>query len=107
MKDRLICDRCHSPIKVSIMSKLNTDILCMACKKDERALPTYQAGADAETKAVRCGDYNFPGVGLTPGDQEFLAKRRAARNCNVTASDPKVDNQVSGFPGFPHKTGAG
>ena len=38
MKQPKICDRCHAPITVSIMSKLNTDILCMDCKDDEKAL---------------------------------------------------------------------
>lgn len=82
------CHRCYAPIRVSIMSKLNTDILCMACKDDEKALPSYQAGAEAEVEAVRSGNYNFPGVGLTPEDQKFLAARRAAR---ATAASNTAD----------------
>lgn len=73
------CHRCYASIRVSIMSKLNTDILCMACKDDEKCLPSYEAGDIAEIEAVRRGDYNFPGVGLTAEDQKFLAARRAAR----------------------------
>lgn len=79
MKPRTICNRCLAPIAVSIMSKLNTDILCMDCKDDEKELPSYQAGAAAETDAVRNGNYNFPGVGLTADDHKFLAERRATR----------------------------
>jgi hypothetical protein len=80
MKFRNICDRCTSPMRVSIMSKLNKDILCMACKEDEKALPSYEAGAVAELEAVRQGNYNFPGVGFTSDDHMFLAARRAVRN---------------------------
>jgi hypothetical protein len=84
MRPPQICDRCLAPTRVSIMSKLNTDVLCMDCKDDEKALPSYQAGAAAETDAVRRGDYNFPGVGLTAADQKFLAERRAKRSCRRT-----------------------
>ena len=54
----------------------------MACKEDEKALPSYEAGAVAELEAVRQGNYNFPGVGLTADDHMFLAARRAA--CTTT-----------------------
>ena len=87
------CHRCYASIRVSIMSKLNTDILCMACKDDEKSLPSYQAGADAELEAVRSGNYNFPGVGLTPEDQKFLAARRAARVQASSGPDDKDPNQ--------------
>jgi hypothetical protein len=56
----------------------------MICKEDERALPSYEAGTAAELAAVRQGDYNFPGVGLTPDDHAFLAKRRATRTNDST-----------------------
>jgi hypothetical protein len=45
------------------MSKFNNDIICMACKTKERAHPDYQKASDAEIRAVRQGDYNFPGIG--------------------------------------------
>jgi hypothetical protein len=33
---------------------------------------------------VRAGDDNFPGIGLSPQDQAFLAARRAARKSPTT-----------------------
>ena len=84
MKQPKICDQCHAPITVSIMSKLNTDILCMDCKDDEKALPSYQAGATAESDAVCRGHYNFPGVGLTQDDRKFLIERCTVRRSRHT-----------------------
>ena len=79
MKIKTTCDRCFGPATVSIMSKLNRDALCLDCKADEKALPSYKDGNAAELDAVKAGNYNFPGVGLTADDQAFLAARRAAR----------------------------
>jgi hypothetical protein len=61
---RSTCDRCGAgPGVATIMSKFNNDIICMACKTKERAHPEYQKASDAEIRAVRQGDYNFPGIG--------------------------------------------
>lgn len=57
------CDRCHQPALATIMSRFNTDTICLPCEKKERAHPDYQKAADAELAAVRRGDYNFPGIG--------------------------------------------
>jgi hypothetical protein len=73
------CDRCNGSLDSSIMSKFNRDILCTPCQDDECEAPGYAAADAAEVAAVRAGDYNFPGTGLSPQDQAFLAARRAAR----------------------------
>ena len=73
------CDRCGDALRASIMSKFNTDTLCMPCKSDEEALPCYPAAVDAERIACLRGDYNFLGIGLTAEDRASLAARRAAR----------------------------
>ncbi len=73
------CDRCNGELKLSIMSKFNTDTICMSCSEDEQQAPGYVAARDAEREAVRSGDYNFPGVGLSTEDLAFLAHRRKAR----------------------------
>ena len=73
------CERCHGPLNVSIMSKFNTDTICLACCHDEQQAPGYAAASAAEAGAVRSGDYNFPGVGLSTEDLAFLADRRKAR----------------------------
>ncbi len=51
----------------------------MSCSEDEQQAPGYVAARDAEREAVRSGDYNFPGVGLSTEDLAFLAHRRKAR----------------------------
>ena len=73
------CARCSEPLSVCSMSRFNTDILCPSCLKDEQGAPGYQFAHDAESAAVRAGDYNFPGVGLSPDDSAFLLKRRQER----------------------------
>ena len=63
------CDRCGGSLEGGrIMSKFNTDCLCLKCKEAERKLPEYEAASLAELEAVR-EDYkhnrpcNFPGIG--------------------------------------------
>jgi hypothetical protein len=58
------CDRCGKSLRDgSIMSKFNTQQICLECKDKERAHPLYAEADRAETEAVRRGDYNFPGIG--------------------------------------------
>ena len=73
------CDRCNCELKLSIMSKFNTDILCPLCSVDEKEAPGYPRASAAETAAVRSGDYNFPVVGLSPEDRAYLADLRKSR----------------------------
>ncbi len=73
------CDRCGMPMGAHIMSKFDLAIICIPCKGDERQAPGYPAADEAEVSAVRRGELNFPGVGLTDLDREFLEKRLAER----------------------------
>jgi hypothetical protein len=73
------CDRCSAKLDVSIMSKFNVDTLCDRCADDERLAPGYAAASQAEMAAVRNGDMNFPGVGLSSEDQAFLTQRLKVR----------------------------
>lgn len=57
------CDRCGGPLQTRIMSRFNTDCLCMKCAEEERNHPDYEKAAASELAAVRRGDYNFPGIG--------------------------------------------
>lgn len=57
------CQRCYKEAYATIMSKFNTDIICMECKDKERQHPDYAAADKAEIEAVRQGVRNFPGVG--------------------------------------------
>jgi hypothetical protein len=73
------CARCGADLQAHTMSKFNTDIICLRCAEDERLAPGYAAAADAEIAAVRQGNYNFPGVGLSLAAVTFLATRRQQR----------------------------
>lgn len=57
------CDRCGKKTWVTIMSMFNTQEICMDCKDKEEQHPGYEAAREAESRAVRRGDYNFHGVG--------------------------------------------
>lgn len=57
------CDRCGGSLADGrIMSMLNTDCLCLACKKKERTHPKYKEATNAELEAVRQGNYNYKGL---------------------------------------------
>ena len=58
-----LCQRCGREALATIMSKFNTQIICMDCKQRERAHPAYKAADEAEVAAVRAGIKNFPGIG--------------------------------------------
>ena len=73
------CDRCRTSTTITTMSKFNTDIICMPCEEDEHRAPGYREACRAETAAVRSGDYNFPGIGLSFADIKVLADRVRAR----------------------------
>jgi hypothetical protein len=60
---RLNCDRCGAANVPTIMSMFNNDVLCMPCKTKETKHPDYKKAHDAETAAVKSGNYNFPGIG--------------------------------------------
>jgi len=66
-------------LTTSIASFFNLDIICAPCAMDERQAPGYQAAHDAEVSAIKNGNFNFPGAGLSPEDIAFLAWRRAER----------------------------
>lgn len=65
-----ICDRCHQPTATTIMSMFNTDMVCPDCKKTEEKHPLYNLARRKEREALLHGDYNFPGIGWPPGEQE-------------------------------------
>ena len=44
------------------MSMLNTDCLCLNCKKKEKQHPQYKEAADAELAEVRQSNYNYQGL---------------------------------------------
>lgn len=63
------CERCSKDTNVTTCSMFNIQTICMACKEKEAEHPEYEVAREAESRAVRRGDYNFRGVGL-PADLE-------------------------------------
>ena len=63
-----ICDRCHRPTVTRIMSMFNLDMICPACKEDERKHPLYELACQKEREALQRGVRNFPGIGWPAGD---------------------------------------
>lgn len=56
------------------MSVFNTDTICMKCAAEEKERPGYQEARDAEMQAVRSGDRNFRGIGLTESDSSLASR---------------------------------
>lgn len=73
------CARCSADANISIMSRFNTDRLCMDCATEEEGAPNFVKARDSEHDAVTHGDMRYPGIGLAPEDLAYLAKRRAER----------------------------
>jgi hypothetical protein len=67
------CARCGKEAMMTVMSRFNTDVLCMPCEEKERKHPDYQYAHDQELAAVKNGDYNFPGVGW-PGENNRVRR---------------------------------
>lgn len=57
------CHRCFKESRSHIMSMYNTDLICFDCKEKETKRDDYKNAVDADIKAIRDGDYNFPGIG--------------------------------------------
>lgn len=56
------CDRCHSPLPVRFLSRMNLDTLCRSCEAEEHQHPLYKKAAEAELVEVKRGNYNYPGL---------------------------------------------
>jgi hypothetical protein len=58
------CPRCGKTLAGgSIMSRFNTEQICLDCQDRERQHSDYAAAAQAEEEAVRRGDTKFAGIG--------------------------------------------
>ena len=73
------CDRCRRVSRTLIMSKFNTEMICMPCKGLERSHPGYPAANAAELAAIRRGEMNFPGIGCPPGLREQSCEQDACK----------------------------
>jgi len=59
---KLVCDRCKQDPNRVTASYMNTDIICMDCKKVEQEHPLYQVAREAKNVACVAGDNNYPGL---------------------------------------------
>ena len=57
-----VCNRCFKETNSTIMSMFNTDIICMACKTEEKKRSDYGHASRAETAAVKAGVKNYKGI---------------------------------------------
>lgn len=57
------CPRCGGEMGICIMSRFNTQMICMDCVQKEEKHPDYAKAKEAELKALKRGDYNFKGIG--------------------------------------------
>mgnify|MGYP001809284148 CR=1 FL=1 len=58
------CQRCNRKTNHHTMSMFDVRLICFECSDMERKHPDYSVALEAECKAVKAGDYNFPGIGL-------------------------------------------
>jgi len=64
------CQRCFKETNGHIMSMFNMQLICFDCKDAEAKRDDYAKARDAEHEAVKAGDRNYEGIGLTPGRGE-------------------------------------
>ncbi len=64
--EKQLCDRCHQLLNgIRTQSMYNNDVLCMSCKDKETQRSDYPDAVQADVDAIKHGDYNFPGIGLS------------------------------------------
>lgn len=66
MKSSSVCDRCGNLALARIMSRFNTEMICLNCATKEKKHPKYPEAVAAELAALRSGDRYFAGIGLPP-----------------------------------------
>lgn len=57
------CDICGSSLeKGRIMSRFNTECICMDCSKKEKKDKDYEKAVQAEHEEIKKGNYNYNGI---------------------------------------------
>lgn len=57
------CDRCGEETTLHIMSRFNTENICMKCDEKEQRHPDYPRAVRVELYHTRHGNLNFEGIG--------------------------------------------
>ena len=68
------CQRCGKETNITIMSRFNTQEICMPCEDVETKHPDYDKARQAELDQVRMGNYNYDGIGLPSNYSEHVKK---------------------------------
>lgn len=102
------CDRCGGDANPHIMSKFNREELCLTCKDDEESAPGYEAASAAERVALKHGNPNFSGIGLSLRDREFLtnALNFRLKSPFKVGQQVKLSQEVERYPHFLIPVGA-
>ena len=58
------CGRCNQQVAGFTFSYFNEDLICMGCRRVERAHPKWAEACEKEFEEVQKGNLNFPGIGL-------------------------------------------
>ena len=58
------CDRCAEPTKLNMMSMFNTEMICYACREQERAHPLYSVACITDRQQTQKGNTKYTGIGL-------------------------------------------
>ncbi len=88
LMDKTHCDRCGKELNSSIVSKMNTDVLCTDCKLQERDHQFYKIADAVEVAFCKQGNYNYPGLfeGLKypfEGETAESVYERASKLCKT------------------------
>ena len=59
------CHRCGEKASSHTMSMFNTALICMDCKDKETGRPDYKQAVEADEAAIKSGNFNFKGIGMT------------------------------------------
>ena len=59
----ITCPRCGTKTNTSIVSRFNTERICIPCEEAERKHPLYKLAAKAEHHQCTLGNLNYEGIG--------------------------------------------
>lgn len=61
------CDRCNKKTNTLTGSMFNTQMICKACKTNERNHPRYKEAVKREHEEILKGNYNYIGLAEEEG----------------------------------------
>jgi hypothetical protein len=59
----ITCPRCGAKTNTSVVSRFNTERICIPCEEAERKHPLYELAAKAEHHQCTLGNFNYEGIG--------------------------------------------